>query len=129
MNDIQALVDAFVLDTEVLIRRQALASVQAALGVVPSGSAGKSTKGGKTKPSAPSAEVPFGAPRARRSPQELAAEANRLLVAIKAQPGSTIEQLKVATKVTSPEIPIKSLLAAKRIKKSGLKRATRYFVG
>ena len=127
MNEIQALVDTFVRDIEILIRRQALASVEAAFGLVPGGSAGKAPRA--AKPSAPAAEVPFGAARARRSPQELAAEANRLLVAIKAKPGSTIEQLKVATKVTSPEIPIKSLLAAKRIRKTGEKRATRYFVG
>ena len=127
MNEIQALVDTFVRDIEILIRRQALASVEAAFGLVPGGSAGKAPRA--AKPSAPPAEVPFGAARARRSPQELAAEANRLLVAIKAKPGSTIEQLKVATKVTSPEIPIKSLLAAKRIRKTGEKRATRYFVG
>ncbi len=135
----QALVDRFVLDLEGLIRRQALSSVHAALGLVrgaPAVRPGKVTKVARTpkavKATISAAPKPAPAPpgsRGRRTPQDLAAEADRLIVAIKAKPGSTVEQLKLATKISSPEIPVKNLLASKRITKTGEKRATRYFPG
>jgi hypothetical protein len=67
------------------------------------------------------------AKRVRRTAQDIAREADRLVVAIKAKPGSTAEQLKASTKIAAPELAIKQLLAAKRIRKTGEKRATKYF--
>ena len=138
----QALVDRFVLDLEGLIRRQALSSVHAALGLVrgaPAVRPGKVAKVARTAKAVKAVKAtisaaPKAAPappgsRGRRTPQDLAAEADRLIVAIKAKPGSTVEQLKLATKISSPEIPVKNLLASKRITKTGEKRATRYFPG
>jgi hypothetical protein len=127
-EDIRSLVEQFVANVETLVRKQALESVQAAFGLTPGKPAKPSASKPSTGPTKPSVSKP--APegqRARRSAKDIEAEANRLLIAIKAKPGSNIEALKIASKVSNPDIPVKTLLAAKRIRKTGEKRSTRYF--
>ena len=65
----------------------------------------------------------------KRSPNAIAGTVNALLAAINAEPGRRIEE--IATRMGEPTrdlvLPVKKLLAAKQIKKTGARRATRYF--
>jgi hypothetical protein len=141
MTDIQTLVDRFVSDLEELVRAQALAHVSAAIagarGAAPAAAAPQKRGPGRPPKAASAPSASTSAParlvtktvakRVRRTAQDIAREADRLVVAIKAKPGSTAEQLKASTKIAAPELAIKQLLAAKRIRKTGEKRATKYF--
>jgi hypothetical protein len=68
------------------------------------------------------------APGEKRSPQELAQLTERTYLTIKANPGIRMEALAEALEVKSREIslPIKKLIADKKIKAAGHKRATEY---
>jgi hypothetical protein len=65
----------------------------------------------------------------RRSPQQMAHVVDLLYAQITAQPGQTIEQIAKAIGMTPRQLsrPVRQLLAARRIKKTGIKRYTRYF--
>ncbi|HTJ84192.1 MAG TPA: hypothetical protein VL400_20875 [Polyangiaceae bacterium] len=63
----------------------------------------------------------------RRSAKEIQQEADRIVIAIKSKPGSTAEQIKAWTKLADIALPVKRLLDEKRIRKTGEKRATKYF--
>jgi hypothetical protein len=124
-DTIQALVEKFVAQIEAAIREEALATVRAALeaGTEPSPKAAKAP----VKPSQP-AKAPNGGQK-RRSAKEIEADAGRLLIAIRAKPGTTSEELKRAAKIMPRDfgLPIAKLLGEKRIKKTGEKRSTKYF--
>lgn len=68
-------------------------------------------------------------PGAKRTPGELDALCEGLAAAIAAQPGLRIEQLAEVMSVPSRSLtlPTRKLLASRRIKKKGEKRATIYF--
>jgi hypothetical protein len=64
----------------------------------------------------------------KRDPKDLAALVERLFDFIKANPGRRVEQIKVALglKTSALTLPIRKLIAAKRITATGLRRATTY---
>jgi len=65
----------------------------------------------------------------KRDPKELAKLVEHLYGAIKKKPGSRIEEIGKAMGVPTKELalPVIKLLAGKRIKKTGTRRATKYF--
>ena len=65
----------------------------------------------------------------KRKPRELAALEARLAAHIDSHVGNRIEQIAghMGVKTKDLALPVKKLLAAKRIKTTGHKRATRYF--
>jgi hypothetical protein len=69
------------------------------------------------------------APGEKRPPAEVAKLTDGLGDYIKANPGQRMEIIGKALGVTTRELnlPIKKLLAAKRIRSEGQKRATEYF--
>jgi hypothetical protein len=76
----------------------------------------------------PAAKRPSGA---KRPPEELAKLTEKLGEYIKAHPGLRIEPIGKALSVPTKELslPVKKLLAAKKIRSEGQKRATEYFPG
>jgi hypothetical protein len=73
--------------------------------------------------------APKRAPGEKRPPAELAKLTDRLADYIKANPGHRMEAIGKALGMPTRELnlPIKKLLAAKRIRSEGRKRATEYF--
>ena len=73
--------------------------------------------------------VRTGAKGQKRKPRELAALEARLAAHIDSHVGNRIEQIAghMGVKTKDLALPVKKLLAAKRIKTTGHTRATRYF--
>lgn len=68
-------------------------------------------------------------PGVKRSPEELAATAGKVLAFVTTHPGTNAEAIKGALGVELAEIelPIKKLLKSKLMSRKGQKRATRYY--
>ena len=114
--------------------RKAAAPAPAA---VPAAKAAKGRPTAKAAKAAPAAKAPVSkrpaapkrAPGAKRPPAELAKLTEKLGEYIKAHPGQRVEAIGKALGAPTKELtlPIKKLLAAKKIRSEGLKRATEYF--
>lgn len=145
-NEIKSRVEAFVNDLSDLVRQAALEAVTEAL------KKGEATppprKVGRPAKAAPPVEAqeekktsartrgrpaaPKGAKRRageKRSPQILAQVTEQVFNHIKANAGQGVEQIAKALGTTTKELtlPIRKLLADKKITSKGQKRATRYF--
>jgi hypothetical protein len=120
--DIRTLVDQFTSDISQVMRRAALEEVHAKLSLVigdvaPQRRAPRSARGGKR-----------GRP-GKFTPEQLDALGGKILTLLKKSPGSRSEQLSAAMKMDAAtlRIPLKALIAAKKIKVKGQKRGTTYF--
>jgi predicted HTH transcriptional regulator len=119
MADVESLIRRFADDLQALVREQlsseVTAAVQVALG-------GKASKSGKT-----SASLKRGR-NGKRTPEEIEAQAEKLLAFISKNPDQRAEQIAKANRLTTTELvrPIKKLLEAKKIKASGVARGTSY---
>jgi hypothetical protein len=94
--------------------------------------AAKATSVAKAAPAAKPAaakKAPKREPGAKRPPAELAKLVDRLGEYIKANPGQRMEAIAKALGEPTKDLtlPVKKLLAAKRIRSEGQKRATEYF--
>ena len=139
MSAIQQLVEKFAKDLEAAIRAEVYASIRASIGgqsgpAAPKRGPGRPPKSATSVTSAPQAKPAVSRSTApstskRRSANEIESDAGRIVVAVKAKPGSTAEQLKMATKIMGTDfaLPIKKLLEERRIRKTGEKRSTKYF--
>jgi hypothetical protein len=134
INDqIRTRITAFAAELEALVRAAAVESVRNALG----GSA-HTTVHTPAVVHAPSnlTAKPAGRPASRKSggggkrdPKVLAATVERAAEWVKANPGKGVEAMSAALKVSTKDLalPVIKLLDSKRIKKTGVKRATKYF--
>lgn len=126
MSDLQArirqTIDAFVRDLDAVVRQAALESVHAAFADGARGGAGRGA----------SAALGVGMerrPGAKRTPEELEQAKARLLAHVAANPGHRIEEIATSLGVATRDLalPAKHLIAAKKLKTRGHKRATKYF--
>jgi hypothetical protein len=136
-DQIQQRIESFVSELEALVRQAALEAVQQALGGA--GSAARVTvKAAPAKVSAAPAPKAAAAPAAKRgsrkkgekrAPAEIAALTAKLGAYVKAHPGQGIEAIAKGMGRPTSELTlsINKLLATKSIKKTGEKRATKYF--
>jgi len=122
-QQIRKTIEAFVAELSGLVRAAAVQSVTEAFG-------------GGSAPAARAAAAPraarAGGRRAKgqkRAPEDLAALVGQLFSAIKANPGQRMEQIAKGLKSSTQELalPAKKLIADKRIKTKGERRATKYF--
>ena len=126
-SQIQDHIQAFVEELTLLIKRAAVLSVAEAL------NEGGSRRGpGRPRGAARSTVAPAGAGRrkgAKRDPQELEALTEKLNAYIKSHGGQRIEQIAQGMGTSTKELalPAKKLLATKKIKTTGTRRATKYF--
>jgi len=123
--DIRALVENFANDLSTLMRRAALEEVHAKLSLA-IGEVSVPTRRGRPRGSA-------GKKRGRPgkfTPDQLEKHGEAILALLKRSPGARSEQLRAAMKMDAAtlRIPLKALIAAKKIKVKGQKRGTTYFV-
>lgn len=124
-QQIRTTIEAFVEELSALVRSAAVQSVTEAFGgPLPSGAKGRA---GKAALSAAGAKAR--AKGQKRAPEDLAELVDQLLNTIKAAPGQRMEQIAKTLKSTTQELalPAKKLIAEKKIKTKGERRATKYF--
>lgn len=133
-TEVRELVDSFVAKLETLIRDEIRRGFEAALGgTAPQASRPRPAPRATTtspRPSAPAKFASAGRKKGqKRSPEELKALEDALLAHIRENTGKRIEEINRVLKVPTKDLarPISKLLAAKKIKTTGQKRATRYF--
>jgi hypothetical protein len=70
-----------------------------------------------------------GEPGAKRPPAELEALMDKIMTFVKATPGKRIEQINASLGTSTAELalPMRKLIATRKIKTTGTRRATRYF--
>jgi hypothetical protein len=121
-SEIRSRVEAFAEELIALLRESAMDVVKDALGETAA-----SRRGGRGRASAPRASMrPKGA---KRDPNVLEALTEKLGAFIKKNPGQRIEQIGKALGTPTKELalPVKKLVAAKKISTTGQKRSTKYF--
>ena len=121
-QQIRSTIEAFVEELSALVRAAAVQSVTEAFGgPLPGGARGRSAKGGAAGRSRAKGQ--------KRAPEDLAELVDQLLNSIKATPGQRMEQIAKTLKSTTQELalPAKKLIAEKKIKTKGERRATKYF--
>lgn len=136
-NEIQALVADFATKLEAIARRSALEQVLATL----SGQVSAPKKRGPGRPKGSGAKSAGPAPAAkpaikpirkgtRRSAEDVQAMGESLLAHVKANPGQRGEQIAAAMKsdVGTIRLPMKALIAAKKITTRGQRRGMTYYV-
>jgi len=120
-QQIREAIEAFVEELSALVRTAALQSVTEVFGS--SGAGGRRGRGGAVGGSSRRAKGE------KRSPQALTQLVGRLHSEIKAKPGLRMEQIANALGSSTKDLalPAKKLLAEKKIKTKGERRATKYF--
>lgn len=123
-QQIRKTIEAFVEELSALVRSAAVQSVTEAFGA----SSGARVRGldAKALARATGRARPKGQ---KRAPEDLEQLVGQLLAAIKATPGQRMEQIAKGLKSTTQELalPAKKLIADKKIKTKGERRATKYF--
>jgi hypothetical protein len=136
-STIRIRIDAFVTELTSLVKEAALASVGEALGSTPRRGPGRPRGTRRRGPGRPRG---LGRPpkngraragkRSKRSTGQVDAVAAKVLAHVKGHPGQRLEEIGRALKTPTRnlKLPVSKLLAAKRLKKSGAKRGTKYAV-
>lgn len=130
-QQIESKVQAFVQELSGLVRIAALEAVAAALGERAAGTARRGRpKGSKNKATRMAPRASRGGKRAKRTPEQVEQMGARVVDHVKKNPGQGVEGIAKALKVPSKELqlPIIRMLAAKKLRTTGQRRGTKYFV-
>ncbi len=127
-NEVERLVREFTSKLEQVIRSQVVAEIDSAVRAAVQGISTQARGAGRGRAIAKIAAPKLGG--AKRTPEQIAKTAAKLLAFIAANPGQRAEQIAEGTKISTSEmaLPIKRLLAEKKIKASGVARGTTYVV-
>jgi hypothetical protein len=125
-RQISVCIDTFVVDLQELIRMAAFESVEAALDL--SGNGAPPARGRRGRSAAVAAAVEDRS-RGRRSADQLEATGRTVLEYVANNPGQTVEQIGQGLGIHSKELsfPIRKLVSAGELERTGQKRATRYY--
>ena len=127
---LRARIDAFVAEISTLVRRAALDAVASALGS-PAPAPAKRGPGRLPKAAAFAAPGPKRkGKQAKRTPEDVAKMGEVVVAYVAKNPGQSVEQIKKALGVEKKDLqlPIIRLIDAKKLKTTGQKRGTKYFV-
>jgi hypothetical protein len=134
-SEIQSRISAFLDELSQLVKRQALEAVHEALGEAAGPvrrGPGRPRKVSITRGRRPKAMAKRGVrgKRIRRSPEDLAKLQTSLLAEVKTKQGQRLGEIGRALKTDTAVLKrhMALLLAAKKLKTTGAKRGTRYFV-
>jgi hypothetical protein len=133
-NEIQSRIHSFLGELSQLVKRQALEAVHAALGEAgtPRRGPGRPRKSAMARGGRPKAMAKRAAPgkRVRRSAEDLAKISARVLTQVRSKAGQRLEEIGRALKTDTAVLkkPVADLLKAKKLKTTGAKRGTKYFV-
>lgn len=125
-RQIRKTIEAFVEELSALVRAAAVQSVTDAFGA---GGAAPARGRGRAAAAPPAAR---GRSKGqKRAPEALAELTDKLLAAIKASPGQRMEEIArgLGTSTSELTLPAKKLIAEKKIKTKGERRATKYYPG
>jgi hypothetical protein len=122
-NEVERLVREFTSKLEQVIRAQVVAEIDSAVRAAVQGVSGAVRGAGRGR--AMKSAAPSGG---KRTPEQIAKTAAKLLAFISSNPGQRAEQIADGTKISTSEmaLPIKRLLAEKKIKATGVARGTTY---
>ena len=129
---IRTRIDSFLAELSGLVKRQALEAVHEALG---DGAAPRRRRGpgrprgsGRRGPGRPRRAAK--GRRIRRSPAQLAQIGARVLAQVRSKAGQRLEEIGRALRTDTAILkkPVADLLKAKKLRTTGAKRGTRYFV-
>lgn len=125
-TEIQALVESFTGQLTQIVRRTALEQVHAALGEFDGGGRATATATLR-RPRATTATRTGGG--GKRTSEQVEQFANELLTFVKKNPGQRGEQIAEALKtdVGTMRLPMKTLIAGKKVKTKGQRRGMTYF--
>ena len=124
-RQIRKTIEAFVEELSALVRAAAVQSVTEAFGA-----GGVPVRGARGRAAAVAAVSGRGRAKGqKRAPEALAELTEKLLSAIKAGPGKRMEEIAKGLETSTQELtlPAKKLLAEKKIKTKGERRATKYY--
>jgi hypothetical protein len=123
-RQIRKTIEAFVEELSGLVRAAALQSVTEAFGA-----GGVPARRGRGPGPAPAPATRGRAKGQKRPPEALAQLTDSLMSAIKAAPGQRMEEIAKGLGTSTGELtlPAKKLLAEKKIKTKGERRATKYY--
>ena len=129
---LRARIDAFISDISTLVRRAALDAVASALG---SPAPAPAKRGPGRPPKADASAAPATTPkraakRGKRTPEDVAKMGEVVVAYVAKNPGQSVEQIKKALGVEKKDLqlPIIRLIAAKKLRTTGERRGTKYFV-
>ena len=145
-SQIAARIDAFTVELHALVRRAALEAVGAALGGAATGASAarpataprrrgrppkSSGAAALVAPALSAAKLPARPKKGgKRSPDQLAKIDTAVQAFVKANPGKGVEHMAASLGVPSGDLKsrVALLVDARKLKKTGVKRATKYFV-
>jgi hypothetical protein len=133
-NEIQSRIAAFLGELSQLVKRQALEAVHEALGeaAAPRRGPGRPRSVRLRASNRPRAIAKRGVrgKRIRRSSEDLAKIGARVLAQVRSKAGQRLEEIGRALKTDTAVLkkPVADLLKAKKLKTTGAKRGTKYFV-
>jgi hypothetical protein len=131
-SEIQARIRSFLDELSHLVKRQALEAVHEALG----GAAGPARRGPgrprkvSMRPGRKPRMIAKRGKRVRRSPADLAKLQATVLAVVKSKQGQRLEEIGKALKTDTSVLkrPVALLLASKKLKTTGKRRGTKYFI-
>ena len=132
-SEIQSRIQSFLDELSALVKKQALEAVHEALGGAASGGVRRGPGRPRTvsmRPGRKPRMMARGGKRVRRSPEDLAKLQTSVLAQVRSKAGQRLEEIGRALKTDTAVLkrPVAMLLAAKKLKTTGAKRGTKYFV-
>ncbi|MFO0680511.1 MAG: hypothetical protein U0234_00605 [Sandaracinus sp.] len=131
-DQIRRRIEAFSQELEALVRSAAIEAVRTSLGGASAPAAQPVARAASSVRQTPSTKAPLTFKRkkgAKRTPEQLAKIDDAILGFVKTNPGQGVEHMAKSLGVSSNDLKLRVslLLDGKKIKKTGVKRATKYF--